>query len=226
MEKCLIQIRLFINVLPDTREAEPTITNQLIGRMKKRKTYHVSIKSWSKSFILMVIAMVCAVSLEAQSKSFYDFTVRTIDGKEFPLSSLKGKKVLVVNVASKCGLTPQYAKLQELYEKYKDKNFVIIGFPANNFMGQEPGSNEEIAKFCSLNYDVTFPMMSKISVKGKDMAPLYQWLTEKKLNGKEDAPVQWNFQKFMIDENGNWIGFVTPKESPFSEKILTWIEKK
>lgn len=174
----------------------------------------------------IVIAMVCAVSLEAQNKSFYDFTVRTIDGKEFPLSSLKGKKVLVVNVASKCGLTPQYAKLQELYEKYKDKNFVIIGFPANNFMGQEPGSNEEIAKFCSLNYDVTFPMMSKISVKGKDMAPLYQWLTEKKLNGKEDAPVQWNFQKFMIDENGNWIGFVTPKESPFSEKILTWIEKK
>ena len=168
-----------------------------------------------KSFILMVIAMVCVVSLEAQNKSFYDFTVRTIDGKEFPLSSLKGKKVLVVNVASKCGLTPQYAKLQELYEKYKDKNFVIIGFPANNFMGQEPGSN-----------DVTFPMMSKISVKGKDMAPLYQWLTEKKLNGKEDAPVQWNFQKFMIDENGNWIGFVAPKESPFSEKILTWIEKK
>ena len=167
-----------------------------------------------KSFILMVIAMVCVVSLEAQNKSFYDFTVRTIDGKEFPLSS------------SKCGLTPQYAKLQELYEKYKDKNFVIIGFPANNFMGQEPGSNEEIAKFCSLNYDVTFPMMSKISVKGKDMAPLYQWLTEKKLNGKEDAPVQWNFQKFMIDENGNWIGFVAPKESPFSEKILTWIEKK
>ena len=155
-----------------------------------------------KSFILMVITMVCAISLEAQNKSFYDFNVTTIDGKEFPLSSLKGKKVLVVNVASKCGLTPQYAKLQELYDKYKDKNFVIIGFPANNFMGQEPGSNEEIAQFCSLKYDVTFPMMAKISVKGKNMSPLYQWLTEKKLNGKEDAPVQWNFQKFMIDENG------------------------
>ena len=120
-----------------------------------------------KSFILMVITMVCAISLEAQNKSFYDFNVTTIDGKEFPLSSLKGKKVLVVNVASKCGLTPQYAKLQELYDKYKDKNFVIIGFPANNFMGQEPGSNEEIAQFCSLKYDVTFPMMAKISVKGK-----------------------------------------------------------
>ena len=141
-----------------------------------------------KSFILMVITMVCAISLEAQNKSFYDFNVTTIDGKEFPLSSLKGKKVLVVNVASKCGLTPQYAKLQELYDKYKDKNFVIIGFPANNFMGQEPGSNEEIAQFCSLKYDVTFPMMAKISVKGKNMSPLYQWLTEKKLNGKEDAP--------------------------------------
>ena len=113
-----------------------------------------------------------------------------------------------------------------LYDKYKDKNFVIIGFPANNFMGQEPGSNEEIAQFCSLNYDVTFPMMSKISVKGKDMAPLYQWLTQKKQNGKEDAPVQWNFQKFMIDENGNWVGFVAPKESPFSEKIVTWIEEE
>ena len=123
-------------------------------------------------------------------------------------------------------LTPQYAELQELYDQYKDQNFVIIGFPANNFMGQEPGTNEEIAKFCSVNYDVTFPIMAKISVKGKDMAPLYHWLTEKKLNGKQDAPVQWNFQKFMIDENGNWVGFVAPKESPFSETIISWIEKK
>ena len=113
-----------------------------------------------------------------------------------------------------------------LYDQYKDQNFVIIGFPANNFMGQEPGTNEEIAKFCSVNYDVTFPIMAKISVKGKDMAPLYHWLTEKKLNGKQDAPVQWNFQKFMIDENGNWVGFVAPKESPFSETIISWIEKK
>ena len=173
-----------------------------------------------------MVSLLFAVSLEAQNKSFYDFTVKTIDGKDFPLSSLKGKKVLVGNVASKCGLTPQYAQLEKLYEKYKDKDFVIIGFPANNFMGQEPGSNEEIAQFCSLNYDVTFPMMAKISVKGKEIAPLYQWLTEKKLNGKEDASVQWNFQKFMIDENGNWVGFASPKESPFSEKIVTWIEKE
>lgn len=179
-----------------------------------------------KTFVLMMVSLLFAVSLEAQNKSFYDFTVKTIDGKDFPLSSLKGKKVLVVNVASKCGLTPQYAQLETLYEKYRDKDFVIIGFPANNFMGQEPGSNEEIAQFCSLNYDVTFPMMAKISVKGKEIAPLYQWLTEKKLNGKEDASVQWNFQKFMIDENGNWVGFASPKESPFSEKIVTWIEKE
>ena len=179
-----------------------------------------------KTFVLMMVSLLFAVSLEAQNKSFYDFTVKTIDDKDFPLSSLKGKKVLVVNVASKCGLTPQYAQLEKLYEKYKDKDFVIVGFPANNFMGQEPGSNEEIAQFCSLNYDVTFPMMAKISVKGKEIAPLYQWLTEKKLNGKEDASVQWNFQKFMIDENGNWVGFASPKESPFSEKIVTWIEKE
>ena len=179
-----------------------------------------------KTFVLMMVSLLFAVSLEAQNKSFYDFAVKTIDGKEFSLSSLKGKKVLVVNVASKCGLTPQYAQLEKLYEKYKDKDFVIIGFPANNFMGQEPGSNEDIAQFCSLNYGVTFPMMAKISVKGKEIAPLYQWLTEKKLNGKEDASVQWNFQKFMIDENGNWVGFASPKESPFSEKIVTWIEKE
>lgn len=179
-----------------------------------------------KTFVLMMVSLLFAVSLEAQNKSFYDFAVKTIDGKEFSLSSLKGKKVLVVNVASKCGLTPQYAQLEKLYEKYKDKDFVIIGFPANNFMGQEPGSNEEIAQFCSLNYGVTFPMMAKISVKGKEIAPLYQWLTEKKLNGKEDASVQWNFQKFMIDEDGNWVGFASPKESPFSEKIVTWIEKE
>lgn len=165
-------------------------------------------------------------TVAAQGKSFYDYTVKTIDGKDFQLSQLKGKKVLVVNVASKCGLTPQYAKLQELYDRYRDKGLVIIGFPANNFLWQEPGTNEEIATFCSLNYDVTFPMMAKISVKGKDMAPLYQWLTLKKLNGKQDASVQWNFQKFMIDENGDWAGVVSPKESPLSETIIRWIEEK
>ncbi len=157
--------------------------------------------------------------------SLYDFKVKDIDGKDFDLSSLKGKKVLVVNVASKCGLTPQYNKLQDLYEKYKDKNFVVIGFPANNFNGQEPGTNEEIKTFCTLNYNVSFPMMSKIDVVGDNKAPLYKWLTEKSQNGKMDAEVQWNFQKFMIDENGQLVDFVAPREDPFCDKIINWIEK-
>jgi glutathione peroxidase len=155
----------------------------------------------------------------------YDFTVKTIDGEDFPLSNLKGKKVMFVNVASKCGLTPQYAQLQELYDRYKDKNFVIIGFPANNFGMQEPGSNEEIKEFCTANYGVTFPMMSKISVKGDDIAPLYQWLTTKEANGVADAEVTWNFQKFLIDEEGHWVKFFTPKKSPMSAEIIAWIEK-
>ena len=130
----------------------------------------------------------------------------------------------MVNTASKCGLTPQYALLQKLYDTYKDQNFVIIGFPANNFNSQEPGSNSEIKEFCTKNYGVTFPMMSKISVKGDDMDPLYKWLTSKSQNGIVDAEVQWNFQKFMINEQGQLVGFVTPKEKPDSEKIINWIE--
>lgn len=157
--------------------------------------------------------------------SLYDFKVKDIDGNNFDLSSLKGKKVLVVNVASKCGLTPQYNKLQDLYEKYKDKNFVVIGFPANNFNGQEPGTNEEIKTFCTLKYNVSFPMMSKIDVVGDKKAPLYKWLTEKSQNGKMDAEVQWNFQKFMIDENGQLVDFAAPREDPFCDKIINWIEK-
>ena len=175
--------------------------------------------------ILLLMTAFISPAADAQTKSFYDFTVKTIDGKELPLSTFKGKKVLVVNVASKCGFTPQYAKLQELYEKYKDRNFVIIGFPANNFLHQEPGNDEEIKQFCTLNYGVTFPMMAKISVKGEDMAPLYQWLTQKSLNGKKDAGVKWNFQKFMIDENGNWAGVKSSMTSPLSEDIINWIEQ-
>ena len=177
----------------------------------------------NKVFILIVSVMFTGI-LQAQT-GFHGFKVADIDGNEFDMSGLKGKKVLVLNVASKCGLTPQYEKLQELYEKYGEKNFVIIGFPANNFRGQEPGTNEEIKEFCTLNYNVTFPMMSKIDVIGKNKAPIYQWLTEKALNGKMDAEVQWNFQKFMVDENGNWVDFVPPRDDPFSEKIVQWIEK-
>lgn len=175
------------------------------------------------TFILTLIITMMATVTNAQQKSFYDFTVKTIDGKDLSLSTFKGKKVLVVNVASKCGFTPQYAKLQELYTKYGNDNFVIIGFPANNFLHQEPGSNEEIKQFCTLNYGVTFPMMAKISVKGKDIAPLYKWLTQKSENGVEDASVSWNFQKFLIDENGNWIASFSPNIDPLSEKIISKI---
>ncbi len=156
--------------------------------------------------------------------SLHDFTVKDIEGNDFELSSLKGKKVLVVNTASKCGLTPQYEQLQKLYETYGGENFVIIGFPANNFLNQEPGSNEEIAEFCQKNYGVTFPMMSKISVKGKDIHPVYQWLTQKEKNGKMDSKVGWNFQKYLVDENGKLVDMVKPKTKPDDEKILSWIQ--
>jgi len=177
------------------------------------------------SILISIIAMTTLANAQ-DKKTFHDFKVTTIDGQPFDLSILKGKKVLVVNTASKCGYTPQYAQLEEVYKKYGGDKFTIIGFPANNFMSQEPGTNEEIKQFCSLNYGVTFQMMAKISVKGKDMAPLYQWLTSKDENGVIDAPVKWNFQKFMIDENGNLVGMVPPGEKPDSEKIINWIESK
>ena len=173
--------------------------------------------------ICMFASLFVTTNVMGQQKNFHDYVVKSIDGTDFDLSSLKGKKVLVVNVASKCGLTPQYKELQELYDKYKDHNFVIIGFPSNNFMGQEPGTNEEILTFCTLNYDVKFPMMEKIAVKGKNIAPVYEWLTKKELNGKENAKVTWNFQKFMIDENGNWVGSISPRTSPLTEEIINWI---
>lgn len=155
--------------------------------------------------------------------SFHDFTVKDISGEDYPLSKLKGKKVLVVNTASKCGLTPQYEGLQALYEKYGGDDFMIVGFPANNFAKQEPGSNEEIATFCKRNYGVTFPMMSKISVKGDDQHPLYQWLTSKSENGLEDSEVGWNFQKYLIDEKGQLVGHFVPNTKPDDEKLVSWI---
>jgi glutathione peroxidase len=162
----------------------------------------------------------------AGQKNFHSFIVEANDGSQFDLSQLKGKKVLAVNVASKCGLTPQYSDLQALYEKYKDDNFIIIAFPANNFLGQEPGTNEEIIEFCRLNYGVSFPVMAKISVKGEDIAPVYRWLTEKSENGAKDAEVSWNFQKFLIDEDGNWVNMLPPKTSPMDEQLINWIEGK
>ncbi len=158
--------------------------------------------------------------------TIYDFSVKDISGENFSLSSLKGKKIMIVNTASKCGLTPQYEKLEALYKKYKDKNFIIIGFPANNFGAQEPGTNTEIATFCKLNYGVTFPMMEKISVKGADIHPLYQFLTQKSKNGVLDNEVSWNFQKYLINEKGELVAMIPPTTSPENQQIIDWIEGK
>ncbi len=179
-----------------------------------------------KKAITLIALIVVSLSLMSQSKTFYDFKVKDIDGKDYDLSSLKGKKILVVNTASKCGLTPQYEDLQKLYEKYGSKDFVIIGFPANNFMKQEPGTNSEIKNFCTSEYNVTFPMMSKISVKGDDIDPLYEWLTSKDLNGVMDSKVKWNFQKYMINEEGQLVDVAYPKTNPLGEQIVNWIEGK
>ena len=178
------------------------------------------------SVIVLFSVMLFAVGAMAQSKSFYDFTVTDINGKEFPLSQLKGKKVMVVNTASQCGLTKQYKTLEEVYKTYGGDKFIIIGFPANNFLSQEPGTNDEIKEFCTKNYGVTFPMMSKISVKGDDMHPLYKWLTTKSINGVMDSEVGWNFQKYLIDENGNLVDMVKPREAPDSKRIIDFITGK
>jgi glutathione peroxidase len=161
--------------------------------------------------------------MNANSQSVHQFKVEDIDGNIFDLSTLKGKKVMIVNTASKCGLTPQYEQLEAVYQSYKDSNFTIIGFPANNFMGQEPGSNEEIAEFCQKNYGVSFPMMSKISVKGKDKHEVYQFLTDKDRNGVEDNEVKWNFQKYLIDEEGKLVKVISPTTLPNDQEIIDWI---
>lgn len=159
-------------------------------------------------------------------KTLYDFKATDIDGKEYDLSQLKGKKVMIVNVASKCGYTPQYKPLQELYSRYKDKGFVILGFPCNQFMGQEPGDESEIQSFCEKNYGVTFPLFSKIDVKGKEQHPIYQWLTSKSENGVEDSKVGWNFNKYLIDENGHYVKHFESGTDPLSDEIVNWIEGK
>jgi len=155
--------------------------------------------------------------------TIYQFKVKDIDGKVFDFKSLKGKKIMIVNTASKCGLTPQYKGLQELYNRFKSKGFVIVGFPANNFLWQEPGSDKEISIFCEKNYGVTFPMMSKISVKGSDMHPIYQFLTQAKKNGFKDSKVSWNFQKYLIGRDGRLDKIISPRTSPLSEDIIDWI---
>jgi len=179
----------------------------------------MKIMKWQLLFSIILLPVV----VSAQS-GFYDFKVKTLEGEDFNLASLKGKKVMVVNTASKCGYTPQYKDLEELYMQYEGK-LVIIGFPANNFLNQEPGSALEIRQFCTDKYSVTFPLMEKISVKGKDMHPLYKWLTSKELNGVMDSEVKWNFQKYLIDENGKLVDVLYSKEKPGSEKVIAWLGK-
>lgn len=178
-----------------------------------------------KTLITAFIFILFMLTIQGQSKpaSFYNLKTIAIDGKPFEFSSLKGKKVLIVNTASKCGFTPQYKDLEQLYKTYSGEKFIIIGFPANNFKEQEPGTNADIQQFCQLNFGVSFPMMAKISVKGADMDPVYQWLTRKVLNGKLDSEVTWNFQKYMIDENGYLVDFAEPKVNPLSDKIVHWV---
>ena len=156
-------------------------------------------------------------------KSIHDFNVQDIYGNDFDFNKLKGKKIMVVNTASKCGLTYQYKDLEKLYKYFKNKNFVIVGFPANNFLWQEPGSNEKIASFCKENYGVSFPMMSKISVKGSTIHPIYKFLTRKSENGVIDSSVSWNFQKYLIDENGYIVRVVSPRTKPNDQSIIDWI---
>lgn len=158
-------------------------------------------------------------------ESIYQFKVEDLEGNTFDFSSLKGKKILVVNTASKCGLTPQYKELEALYKQYKDKNFVIVGFPANNLGQQEPGSNQEIATFCQKNYGVTFPMMAKVSVKGEDMCAMYQFLTQKSRNGLQDSQVEWNFQKYLIGTDGHLEKVIAPQVTPMDAQIVDWIKK-
>lgn len=158
-----------------------------------------------------------------EKQTIYQFKVTDLYGNEFDFASLKGKKILIVNTASECGLTPQYKDLEAIYGKYKDKNFVIVGFPANNFGAQEPGSNEQIATFCQKNYGVTFPMMGKISVKGNDKHELYKFLTEKSKNGLQDSEVEWNFQKYLINEQGELVKVLSPRVLPTDSEIVGWI---
>lgn len=189
--------------------------------------------------IAILLFVLCGFALQAQQTltsdknvknekqmNIYQFTVQDIEGNSFSFRKLEGRKIMIVNTASECGLTPQYEELEKLYETYKSKNFVIIAFPANNFNGQEPGTNEQIAVFCKKNYGVTFPVMSKVSVAGKDICELYKFLTQKELNGFASGEVKWNFQKYLINEKGELVKVLDPQVKPLDQEIIDWIEKK
>jgi glutathione peroxidase len=172
-----------------------------------------------------LLAVLCAAGVAmATVSSVYDFTLKSIDHQPVSLSSYRGKVLLLVNVASKCGYTPQYSALEKLYTTYKDKGLVIVGIPANNFMSQEPGTDAEIKTFCTNKYNVTFPMMSKISVKGDDQAPLYAFLTDKSTDPKFAGDIKWNFTKFLFDRNGNPVARFEPATTPDSPEVVAAVE--
>jgi glutathione peroxidase len=180
--------------------------------------------SLRKPILILTLFFAATLMMAASASSIYEFTMKSIDGQPVSLKSYKGKVVLLVNVASKCGFTPQYTGLESLYEKYKDRGLVILGVPANNFAQQEPGSNEEIKTFCSRKYNVTFPMMSKVSVLGDDKAPLYAFLTDKSANPKIGGDIKWNFTKFLFDRHGNPVARFEPAVTPDSPEIQSAIE--
>jgi len=175
-------------------------------------------------FLAVLALALCVTLAPAQQKSIYDFTLKSIDHQPVSLSNFQGKVVLIVNVASKCGFTPQYAALEALYERYKDRGLVIVGVPANNFLSQEPGSDEEIKKFCTNKYNVSFPMMAKVSVKGDDIAPLYTFLTASETNPKFSGEVKWNFTKFLFDRAGSPVARFEPATKPDSPEVIAAIE--
>jgi len=176
-------------------------------------------------YLTLFLGLFIALQLNAQTGSLHEFSARTIKGELFEFSSLKGKKVIIVNTASECALTPQFKKLQELYEEYGGDDFEIIGFPCNDFGKQEPAGNEVIYEFCTLKYGVTFQMMEKISIKGENPHPIYKWLISSEENGTLDAKVSWNFQKFMIDENGQVIDFLAPLKSVQNKRVIEWLNE-
>lgn len=195
--------------------------------MKKTALLMVLMTIFVTSISLAIASPADSVAKESAMApaSVLDFTVKNIDGQDVKLDTYKGKVILITNVASKCGYTPQYEGLQAIFAKYKDQGLVVLGFPANNFLGQEPGTNEEIKTFCKLKYNVSFPMFSKISVKGSDMHPLYQFLTSKETNPEFAGDITWNFNKFLVDRSGKVIARFETREKPESEKIVQAIEK-
>ena len=183
------------------------------------------------NYLSLLITLVFFINLgncqndNIMDQTIYQFKVKDIKGNTFDFENLRGKKIMIVNTASKCGLTGQYKGLQKLYERYKDSGFVIVGFPANDFLWQEPGSDKEIVAFCEKNYGVTFPMMSKTTVKGSEMHPLYQFLTQVRKNGVKSSTVSWNFQKYLIGQDGKLEKIITPRTQPMSEEVIDWVEE-